>query len=264
MKYFKVNAKNHYELGFCIGKKTKEGVKSVIGSTKYVHVSSGLLQRKYLKYLKLVSEKFPQYVEEIRGISDGANADFEKVMKLNMIILTKYYKKKIVQEESCDSCTTLVVKKRNGFVFGHNEDGPLNQGAYLINAKLPSGRKVLSLGYFGMLLGLAVNLNDSGLYFSCNSLKGKGDSFGMPKNFLTRNLIESINFDEFMSKLKSVNRAQALNFMVFFEKQVFNIECSVKEYLLENVKSNFFHANNFLFSKMKNLREELLKKREPF
>ena len=80
------SAESHYDFGFCIGSKTAEmaaqrwhqwtEVRNIYEWIKRNSTGEDL----YAQFLEKNSDAFKEYIEEIKGISDGSQMEFTKIM----------------------------------------------------------------------------------------------------------------------------------------------------------------------------------------
>jgi hypothetical protein len=135
---------------------------------------------------------FPEYVEEISGMAEGAGMDFDDLFIFS------------AEEElldlwgGWDKCSSAAVRTRRGLYLLHNEDyiGRYH-GRLVIVEAYPQGRPAfLSLGYPGTLAGSSCGLNGEGLAFGGNSLRFPPRLRGLPKNFVLRHLLTARTMKE--------------------------------------------------------------------
>ncbi len=249
MKFIEISAKTNYDLGLKIGKKTKKEIQKIIKKASFIHESNKKFNSVYKKLLKIAKKEFPQYVEEIKGMSEGSNVPFDKIMKFNLPELIKYKTKK-GNVENYDNCTTLVLKDSKNSIIAHNEDEAHYQDVYVLKATLPSKTKVLTLASYGCLIGNTANLTSNNLFYSCNALNCKDERIGISKRFITRFVLEAKNIEDFLRKATLKKRAQGQNYIIAYKNKVFNLEVSAKKHILYEIKNNFTHTNNYIFKKM--------------
>lgn len=190
--YIKIQAKNHHDLGFKIGKKLKKEIKQRLKSCQKLYLKMGIknfdkLRDQSLKFIPATKKYFPELLLEAQGLAQGANIDFADIMVL------------MCEEELVDldipKCTSIAVKTKAGVLIGHNEDWLLDykkNGLYIINCQMP-GHHSLSLSYMGTIPGSSSGLNANGLCFTANSLSAKRFRYGVPIKFQFRAILDSQN-----------------------------------------------------------------------
>ncbi len=155
----------HREMGGQIGEACREQVQHSIEnahllidqsySTLELNWEGATVQSK--KYLPFAEERYPQYVDEMRGIAEGANVSFEDVMVLN-----------VMEAVTTDAlhltrCTSMAVNEErtaDGHVLAaHNEDWvPEDENdVYVISAKPRDDPPFLAMTYGGLLPNVGFN-----------------------------------------------------------------------------------------------------------
>jgi len=154
------------------------------------------VRRRFLPHCRHI---FPEYIEEIAGMAEGAGLDF-----YDLFIFS-------AEEElldlwgGWDKCSSAAVRTRGGLYLLHNEDyiGRYHGRLVIVEAS-PKGRPAfLSLGYPGTLAGSACGLNNAGVAFGGNSLRFPPGRAGIPKNFVLRKLLAA-------RSIKDVERTMAI------------------------------------------------------
>ena len=133
----------HYEMGCQIGAAQREQVQhSIENAHLLIEQSYSMLELTWegatiqsRKYLPFAEERYPQYVDEMRGIGAGANVTFDDVMVLNALEAVT------MDALHLTRCTTFAVNEErtaDGHVLAaHNEDWvPEDENdVYVISAK---------------------------------------------------------------------------------------------------------------------------------
>src|SRR3989339_429403 len=143
ISHIKIKADDNYEFGFKLGKALGGLIKDAQG------------------FLPKIKRKFPELIEEIKGMSQGAGVAFEELLVLNC------------EEELLDffipRCTSVAVHIGNGeILLGHNEDWLSTyrqQGMILVDGQIKQ-LKFLALSFMGQLVGTSCALNSYGLTFA--------------------------------------------------------------------------------------------------
>ncbi|MBT4174493.1 hypothetical protein HOC80_03015 [archaeon] len=240
---------SNYEIGFKIGKETKEEIKKVLETTGYVNLSETYeIKIAYKNFLSILKKKFPKYIEELQGMADGAEVEFRTLMKLNLPELKKIFK---TSDSEHDQCTTFVLKDKDRVFIAHNEDGPFTADIFLLKVKLPSEIQVLTVCYYGVLMGFSATMTSKGLFYVCNALTCNDfKNEGIPKRFITRSAVESTSFESFVKTVTTVERSAGQNYIVYHKEKVYDVEVSGTNYLIKEIQDKFCHANHFILSEM--------------
>lgn len=251
----------NYEIGFKIGRSTSTKINKILQKTAYVNkVETAAVKKLYGGFMKIVQKRYPQYLEEIHGMADGAGVDFRKLMKLNLPELkmlckreqpakTRKTRKKRSHSEY-DDCTTLVLNKEDRILVAHNEDGSSDSDIFLLRAKLPSGVAVLGICSYGVLCGFAATINSEGVFITCDSLECNAARIGIPKRFITRAAIEARTKEEVFKIITDKDRAQGQDYVICVDNHAWNAEVATLDHEIKEIKGKFAHANNFLSKKL--------------
>ena len=119
------------------------------------------------KYYPYAQESMPQYVDELRGMAETAEVDFDDLMVLNCI-------EAITSDALHLGCTSLAVSSEltaDGHVLvGHNEDWlpEDEENAYLIHAQPEGAPSFLAITYGGLLPNIGFNAR--GIAQCCDSV----------------------------------------------------------------------------------------------
>ena len=249
LRIINASGTNH-EIGFKIGKETSKKIKKVLDDTEYVNAGeTPEMVSAYEQFFSIVQDRFPQYIEELRGMAEGAGVDFRRLMKLNLPELRKFYKKQAANKEY-DDCTTVTIPQDGGFLIAHNEDGSSDSDVFLLQVSLPSGLRLMTLCYYGVIMGFAVTLTSAGLFASGNAVDSKAKKIGLPKRFISRASIEAKDPEQFFALVTDPSRAQGQNYTVAFQNKVWNVEAASEDAEITELKESFVHANHFLAEKL--------------
>jgi isopenicillin-N N-acyltransferase like protein len=247
IKEISVNGDN-YKAGYKIGKITSNKINEIIEKDKFINqLPKTHTFNKNLLQFKTICKKFSKnYFEELEGLSEGANVDFDKLFILNVRELKFLYNEK----NKLGGCTTCVVKNKNHFFVGHNEDGNINNDIYLLRSKIKNEPKLISVNYYGYLSGFSVSVNQYGLFCLSNYIESK-TKIGVPFSFIARSNIVKQNIKEAIDNIKLLNKATGQNFMFFQNNKATNIETSNSDLILRNINQNYVHTNHYISKKLK-------------
>lgn len=251
-KYVEAKGTN-YEIGLAIGESLKEDI------NEYKQRIDSLYSKQFKtigdkdlieKTKKLIKKYFPNYIQELKGLADGAG------LGLNDIILLSNEETFIHNLK--DRCTTFAYSCEDGIFLCHNEDWlpGYEDFFYIIKAKPKKGPSFLSLAYTGSLPGSSAALNSYGIAFSGNSLL-TGVQHGMPKNVILRSQIEAKNLREF-ERLASFSPRAIPNHSMAIDKhgRIISVEAALNIHKVI-YKSNFFgHTNHPLHPEIAKLEYE--------
>ncbi|KAL1117489.1 hypothetical protein AAG570_004812 [Ranatra chinensis] len=152
-------------------------------------------KRAYRETLDTVTNRYPQYVQEIQGTADGAKVPFYKLFLLHMDDILPNVVNQTNNPET-HGCSSVMSNFPNSELLGHNEDAlavTLNR-VYIVNATILEGEKVVekfcSYCYAGYLPGFCMSYNSHGLVYTVNIISAKNLARAKtPRSILTRALL---------------------------------------------------------------------------
>jgi predicted choloylglycine hydrolase len=243
---------SHRDVGLAIGKTFAQQIrKTLAGNTilqktflPFHRTAEG--KRKYQELVQLHEPRFPDYLSELRGISEGAGVPFEELFLVNMRGGYRGY-----AAESADSgCSTCSLLTPDNAMFAHNEDGsPIYQDRmYLVRLEIMGKPAFTALCYPGFLPGNAFGFNSEGVCFSANNVLAKRIATGLGRHFIARSLFEARSLEEAIQLATVSGRASGFNYTIgsFKERRIVNVEVSPNRHNVFEIKGFHFHANHYI------------------
>jgi isopenicillin-N N-acyltransferase-like protein len=177
------------------------------------------------KYLPFSEEFFPQYVEELHGIAEGAGVDFDDVSTLNCL-------EAITSDVLHLRCTSLaagpeVTESGSGVFVAHNEDWmPLDRPfLYVIHAEANDEPAFLGLAYGALLPNLGFNA--AGLAHLADSVYPKDVRLGIPRIIVTRAILGARSLGQAIEAALHKRRAAGYNHLIADQAgEIYNVEVS--------------------------------------
>ena len=196
--------------------------------------------------LALTEKYFPQYIEEIRGIAEGAEMTFLNVFVYNCPEIRGQFR----------GCSSIAVKNNTDLALAHNEDGDqahsLNDIA-LIEFKTDQAN-VTALTYLGELPGNAFGWNNHGLFFTINDLlPAKIKLNQVPRHFVARAVSECQSVGEAVRLLESAYDASGFHYFIgsTVDKQIVSVETAIDNVNVVPVSELAFHTNHYIHANFK-------------
>ena len=230
---------SHREIGRAIGTSFKERIANWISERKQNIPSYDILLAKNDPYLRAANLQFPQFIDELTGIAEGAGVDFMDYFFLNN------------EELNNDNCTIAVSYGESGAIIGHNEDSlaKLIDHLYILKATV-GDTTLLGLQDMMTLPGVSATMNSWGLVQCINSLHHM-PHVGVPRTFLSRAILECRSLNEAETLIRSTNSASGYNHVLVQEGEIRNIEVSGNHVGIKSIQSKpFVHTNHFLAKEM--------------
>lgn len=235
---------NNYELGLAIGRQLTQDIQRVItNDIKILGDSYTKIAKQAQPYLDSTRKYFPQYLDELKGIADGAQVPFIDLFLGNCLEVANL--DRIVAQ---NHCTIVALPTKTGYLLGHNEDAQAYEakGLYLLKAKI-NGHKIFGLTYMDAVIGVSVAVNDYGLVQAINSLPRADITIGVPANFISRAVLDCKTLPDVERIFKNIPRASGYNHVLVQGNQLWNIEATSADYKIQKIRSEkYAHTNHYL------------------
>ncbi|MFA5136454.1 MAG: C45 family peptidase [Patescibacteria group bacterium] len=238
MRFIKINAKDHYEAGYKLGKLTTKLQKAFL--KEYIlPMSWDILIRKSRGLLKATKKIFPQYIDEIHGLANGADISFEKLWVLHCI-------DEIVHKQCIEKCSSIFVRTDTGYLIGHNEDWESWTKEYhFMQERTINGKTVLELNLAGAICGGTVSINSYGLVQTINTLYHTDFQIGVPKSIIARWLSGMSTLENVKNEFPSYVRAAGYCYNLALQNKVLSIESSAHLHEFIETHSSYIHTNHY-------------------
>jgi isopenicillin-N N-acyltransferase-like protein len=216
------------------------------------------------KYIPFVMEHYPQYVEELRGMGEGAGISFE-----DMVVLTSM-EAVTMDALHLDKCTSIAAngdRTDNGHVLvGHNEDWtPEDEmDIYVVHAEPDNEPPFLAMTYGGY--PLAVGFNAHGIAQCCDSVYPNDVRIGVPRLIVARSVLAAASPSEAIRRCLIPQRAAGYNHLIVHDSgEIYSVEVSARQFaLLYGEDGTLAHTNYYIDPRMAKIEanpDELIPKR---
>lgn len=252
---------SHREIGRQIGEATRPQVEhSIVDAHMMIdqaHAHLGLdwkgANTQARKYLPFAEETYPEYVDEIRGIAEGANVKFDDLVVLNALEAVA------MDALHLTKCTSLGVDERHTanhhVLMAHNEDWlPEDEpDGYLVRARLDDEPPWMAMTYGGLLPN--IGLNAEGIGQCCDSVYPSDIRIGIPRVINTRGVLASTTISEAIRHMIIPLRAAGYNHMLGHTSgELFNVEVSARKFAINYAENGYIaHTNHFLDADMQKI-----------
>ena len=216
------------------------------------------------KYLPFAEERYPQYVDEMRGIAEGANVALDDIVVLN-----------VMEAVTTDAlhltrCTSMAVNEErtaDGHILAaHNEDWiPEDENdTFVISAKPDKEPPFLAMTYGGLLPN--VGFNAYGICQLIDSVYPSDSRVGIPRLVVARAVLSSHRISGAIGRTLVQHRAAGYNHLLIHESgEIYSIEVSARKFEILYAHDGYMvHTNHYLDPQMKQIEkdpEELLSSR---
>jgi isopenicillin-N N-acyltransferase-like protein len=221
-----------YEIGFTHGSSVSAAVHSNIQTYTSFFAETAQItweqarDRSVAQFVPTLEEKYPEILEEMRGIADGASGDLTRddILTLNVrseIALTNY----------ADGCTSISQTAEGGKIFlAQNWDWleELQKGMVFLNIK-PIGSNVeLKFLSEAGIVG-KIGMNSAGFGLCSNALRsGAFNKHNFPVHVMSRRLLQyATDFDSAVAIIEQFGLASTTNYMLADKNgKHADVECS--------------------------------------
>jgi isopenicillin-N N-acyltransferase-like protein len=207
------------------------------------------------KYLPFAEESVPQYVEELEGIADSAEVEFNDLLVLNCV-------EAITEDALHAGCTSLAaapeVTADGSLLVGHNEDWlPDDQNTvYLVHARPDDEPAYLAITYGGLLPN--IGFNQHSIAQCCDSVYPNDARIGVPRLFVSRAVLAARTPAEAIRAALNRRRAAGYNHLiVHVSGEMYNVEVSAEDFdVIYGVEGMLAHTNNYLSRRMRAIEKD--------
>jgi isopenicillin-N N-acyltransferase-like protein len=237
-----------------------KGIAHYAAQVRQQKLSDADLMRIIRRYLPTIEAFEPRYVEEMRGIADGAGVEFHHVVMLNArtevikLALDPERFSRLLGAEEPDGCTSIVVEPEAAaerrLIHAHNWDWKLESAAASIVLRIidRDGPGILTfteagaLGRFGF--------NSAGIAISANFLESDRDytQIGVPLALIRRKVLEQSHLAMALRHVCTTPKSASNNIIVSHSGggMVFDFECAPDEaFGVEPHAGLLVHANHW-------------------
>ncbi|MFH1523601.1 MAG: C45 family peptidase [Chloroflexota bacterium] len=243
----------HREMGQQIGEASKKQVLHSInnGRTLLADAYEQLeltwegAQIQTRKYIPFAQERYPQYVEEMIGIAEGAGVAFDDLAVINAI--------EAVTSDALHltRCTSMAVndeRTADGHVLmAHNEDWvPEDEDdVFIIHATPKNEPPFLAMTYGGLLPNIGINAY--GIAQLCDSVYPNDSRIGTPRLVVSRAVLASKTIDGAIRNMLSPQRAAGYNHLLGHESgELYSVEVSARKFaILYGEDGYIVHTNHY-------------------
>jgi isopenicillin-N N-acyltransferase-like protein len=242
----------HREVGQQIGQACQLGIqKTLAGLHEDLPVGvtwKGMLQQSQ-RYLEYSRQVYPQYVEELEGIAEGADMPFEEVF-LSMC-------EELWESAAWRGCTDMAARGRatkdGSTLIAHTNDLLPQAEEHLVLLKVQVGGEPEFLGISSGGIAISAGLNAAGISLTGNQLDNNDIRPGVPRLLVVRAILASRHLSEAMDHCLLPHRASSYNnVLADTSGEVYSMEGSATDcepiYITEDILA---HANHYVSPAMR-------------
>lgn len=252
---------SHFQIGCQIGETCREQIHHsihnahVLLSEAYEHLQLTWegAQIQSRKYFPFAEERYPRYVDELKGIASGANVSFDDVAVINgMEAVT-------MDALHLTKCTSMAVSQErtaNGNVLvAHNEDWvPEDEpDVFMIHARPDDEPPFLAMTYGSLLPN--IGMNAYGIAQCCDSVYPSDSRIGIPRVVVSRAVLSARTPAEAIRHMLIPQRAAGYSHLLVHESgEMYNVEVSARRFaVLGDGDGYMVHTNHYLDPKMQEI-----------
>lgn len=257
-------AGTHREIGRQIGQACFQQVRHSIHNARALITSAYRdlqltwdgAQTQSRKYLPFAQERYPQYIDELIGISEGADVSFDDLMVVNAMEAVTM---DALHLTKCTSMAANEERTADGHVLlAHNEDWMPEdeQDVYLVHATPDDEPAFLGMTYGGLLPN--IGLNAAGLAQLCDSVYPTDSRIGIPRVIVSRAVLTAKDPDEAIRRALIPQRAAGYNHLLAHESgELYSVEVSARRFAVLYGEDGFLvHTNHYLDYNMQQVEDE--------
>jgi isopenicillin-N N-acyltransferase-like protein len=208
------------------------------------------------KYLPFAQERYPQYVDEMMGIAEGAGLSFEDLSVLNAMEAVT------MDALHLTRCTTFAVNgdrtADDHVLIAHNEDWvPEDEDdVYVIHAAPTDEPPFLAMSYGGLLPN--IGFNAYGIAQFCDSVYPTDSRMGIPRLVASRAVLAAKTPADAIRHMLAPHRAAGYNHILAHESgELYNVEVSARRFAIIYGEQGYTaHTNHYLSANMQEIEDE--------
>jgi isopenicillin-N N-acyltransferase like protein len=222
---------------------------------KAIQLSWDKALRDARKFLPYAEEAFPQFVEEVQGIAEGAGVPFEEAWTLHC------YEGLTQVHHQVWGCTCVAIRNEHtadGHVLmAHNEDWNSvdRDNVYLVRARPDDGPAFIGLTYGPLLVN--IGLNAEGIGVAINSVYPTDGRVGVSRVLCSRAVLNTTTIGQAIRACVPKLRAGGYHYLLADRHgELYSVETSATTHQIVYGEEGWLaHTNHYLSDKMRALEE---------
>ncbi len=207
-----------HEIGMQHGQKARDLVNKCINNYQLIfqvmgNASWDEITGEARKFLPAVEKHFPELVEEMEGVAEGAGVDFDSILAINARS-ELLFSKKILKQDGCTSYGITPAKGGGSTIIGQNWDfpEPTKEPLILLEIEQKQKPRILMITEAG-IVG-KIGLNSAGVGICMNALMTERTINGTPLHIAMRGVLNSATLNDALDKTATCNVGSAINFVL--------------------------------------------------
>lgn len=255
---------SHREIGRQVGEQARKQINHSIEAARvFIESAANFLQLDWRgaqiqsrKYIPFAQERYPQYVDELMGMAEGAGVSYDDIALVNAM---EAVTSDALHLEKCTSLAVNETRTADGHVLAvHNEDWlPWDEDdVYLVHVTPDDEPAFLAMSYGCLLPNIGVN--SYGLAQCCDSVYPRDSRIGIPRVIVSRAVLGSKSISGAIRHMLVPHRAAGYNHLLVHESgEMYNIEVSARQFAILPAENGYLvHTNHYLDPKMQAIEYE--------
>ena len=230
---------NNYQCGLALGRTLAKETRQRLNLLKITPQRLARHRSQLTIVHQLCENHYPQYLQELRGMADGAQVDYWLLFFLNCPDLNL----------GRHGCSSIAINKADQLLLAHNEDNePYEQKDFCTLAHLTiNGHTMHAFYYAGELIGGAFGWNQHGLATTINYVRAlEQNPIAMSKYFTARALLDTTDPQQALETIKNIPNASGYHYYLANHEQILSVEHTPTHVSSQRVQSVDFHTNHYL------------------
>jgi isopenicillin-N N-acyltransferase-like protein len=242
----------HREVGLQIGSQCKAGLQSIFASLRNdlpEGATWDAMLEQSREYLKHTQKVYPQYIEELEGIAEGAEIPFEDVF---LLICEELW-----EDVAWHGCTDMTARGKatvdGSTLIAHTNDLLPKTESKLVMLKVQAGSEPEFIGISVGGIAISAGYNAAKISLTGNQLDANDTRPGVPRLLVVRAILGSTTLGEAMTHCLLPTRASSYNNVIADGSgEVYSMEGSATDLEAIYIKDNVMaHANHYVTPSMR-------------
>lgn len=252
---------SHFEVGIQHGEAFREDIRNHMNMILELAAgNSGLSRDAVLKlvdgYEPFIAKYTPGFIEELKGLSQGAGIEYREALLLQMkqeIVYAARFGNAVPSDQACTSFAFDSTYTCDGKVYsGQNtdQDGEFRNVGNVVTFAVTGKPRIMMLVPAGQISFMG--MNELGMSTACNFLPCTGWKTGFPRYLLSRYMLEQKDFDQACLSLERINSiASSRNILLADHKgHMVNYEILPVGVGETHGNGSLIHTNHFVHPEM--------------
>jgi isopenicillin-N N-acyltransferase-like protein len=208
------------------------------------------------KYIPFAQERYPQYVDEMLGMAEGAGISFED---MSVLVSMEAVTSDALHLGKCTSMAVNSDRTTDGHVLlAHNEDWTPEEelDVFIVHAEPVNEPPFLAMTYGGY--PVAVGINAHGIAQGCDSVYPNDTRIGIPRLIVARGVLAAKSPADAISRALIPQRAAGYNHFIVHESgEIYSVEASARRFALLYGEDGWLaHTNYYVDPRMAAIEDE--------